>query len=140
MSHRAAASISWSLSALRVMLVATGLLLVSATIRLAPDAPLPDLLLLNICFAALSFSTVGALIASRRPENAIGWLFGASGLLFGVEVFASEYGIYALFVERGSLPAGVVSWWLASWVWVPAGQLVLFLFLLFPDGRLPSPR
>ncbi len=124
--------------ALTVMLVATGLLLFWAAIGRVPDVFSPYLL--NLCVAALSLSAVGALIASRRPENPIGWLLCASGFLFGVEVFAGEYGVYMLFVERGSLPAEVVAWWLASWVWVPAGQLILFLFLLFPDGRLPSPR
>ena len=138
MSARAAAWIAWSLWTLTVMLVALGLLLFWAAIGWVPDVFSPYLL--NLCVAALSLSTVGALIASRRPENPIGWLFGASGLLFGVEVFSGEYGIYSLFVERGSLPAEVVAWWLASWVWVPASQLILFLFLLFPDGRPPSPR
>ena len=138
MSARAAAWIAWSLWALTVMLVALGLLLFWAAIGRVPDVF--SQYLLNLCVAALSLSTVGALIASRRPENPIGWLFGASGLLFGVEVFSGEYGIYSLFVERGSLPAEVVAWWLASWVWVPASQLILFLFLLFPDGRPPSPR
>jgi hypothetical protein len=120
------------------MLVALSLLLFWAAIERVPNVFSPYLL--NLCVAALSLSTVGALIASRRTENPIGWLLCASGLLFGVVAFGGEYGLYALFVARGSLPAGVVSWWLASWVWVPAGQLLLFSFLLFPDGRLPSPR
>ena len=138
MSRRAAAWIAWSLWALTLMLVALGLLLFWAAIGKTPDVFSPYLL--NLCVSALSLSAVGALIASRRPENAIGWLLCASGLLFGLETFAGEYGIYTLFIERGSSPAEVMSWWLASWVWVPAGQLILFLFLLFPDGRLPSPR
>ena len=135
---RGAVWLAWSIWALCVALVALGVLLFWVTIGLVPGVFSPYLL--NLCVSALSCSTVGALIASRRPENPIGWLFCASGLLFGVEVFAGEYGMYALFVERSSLPAEVVSWWLASWVWVPATQLLLFLFLLFPDGRLPSPR
>jgi len=121
-----------------MMLVALGLSLFWVAIGRVPNILSPYLL--NLCVPALSLSTVGALIASRRTENLIGWLFCASGLLFSVEVFAGEYGTYALLVERGSLPAEVVAWWLASWVWIPAALLVLFLFLLFPDGRLPSPR
>jgi hypothetical protein len=100
------------------MLAALGLLLFWAAVGRVPDVFSPYLL--NLCVAALSLSAVGALIASRRAEDPIGWLLCASGLLFGVEVFAGEYGIYALFVERGPLPAEVVAWWLASWVWVPA--------------------
>ena len=139
MSARTAAWLAWSLWALTVILVALGLLLFWVAIGKVHDPFSPYLL--NLCISALSLSTVGALIASRHTGNSIGWLFCASGLLFGVQVFAGEYGLYALFVARGgSLPAGVVSWWLASWVWVTAAQILLFLFLLFPDGRLPSPR
>jgi hypothetical protein len=138
MSTGSAAWTAWSLWAMTVMFVALGLLLFWAAIGRAPHPFSPYLP--NLCVSALSWSTVGALIASRRMGNPIGWLFCVSGLLFGVQVFAGEYGFYALFVARSSLPAGVVSWWLASWLWVPATQLILILFLLFPDGRLPSPR
>lgn len=138
MSARAASWLAWSSWTLTVMLVALGLLLFWATVGRVHD-PF-SVYLPNLCISALSLSTVGALIASRRTGSPIGWLFCASGLLFGVQVLAGEYGLYALFVARGSLPAGVVSWWLSSWVWITATQLILFLFLLFPDGRLPSPR
>ncbi len=138
MRARPASWLAWSLWTLTVMLVALGLLLFWAASGRVHD-PF-SVYLPNLCVSALSLSTFGALIASRREGNPIGWLFCASGLLFGVQVLVGEYGLYALFVSRGSLPAGVVSWWLSSWVWVPATQLVLFLFLLFPDGRLPSPR
>jgi hypothetical protein len=138
MRARATTWLAWSVWTVTVMLVALGLLLFWAAIGRVHDPFSPYLS--NLCVSALSLSTVGALIASRRKGNPIGWLFCASGLLFGVQVFAGEYGLYALFIARGALPAGDVSWWLASWVWVTAAQLVLFLFLLFPDGRLPSPR
>ena len=137
MSRYAAAWLAWTLWTLAVTLVALGLLF-WAIIGNNPDPFSPYLP--NLCVSALSFSTFGALIASRRAGNPIGWLFCASGLLFGVQVFAGEYAFYALFVARSSMPVGAVSWWVASWVWVAATQLVLFLFLLFPDGRLPSPR
>jgi signal transduction histidine kinase len=94
----------------------------------------------NNVVAALALSTVGALVASRRPDNPIGWLFGASGLLYAVLVFASEYGAYALVAEPGSLPGGVVAVWLGSWLYVLGADLMLFSFLLFPNGRLPSAR
>jgi signal transduction histidine kinase len=41
---------------------------------------------------------------------------------------------------RARCPVGVFAAWLSSWAWLPAGLLVLFLLLYFPDGRLPSPR
>jgi len=95
---------------------------------------------LNLAAAALALSTVGALVASRRPENPIGWLLGASGLLYAVLVSVGEYGTYALLTERGSLPGGLAATWLGSWLYVLGANLVVFSFLLFPDGRLPSPR
>jgi two-component system NarL family sensor kinase len=95
---------------------------------------------LNNVVAALALSTPGALIASRRRENPIGWLFLAAGFLYAVVVFVVEYSAYALVTRPDSLPGGVFAAWLSSWVWLPAGLLVLFLLLYFPDGRLPSSR
>jgi len=94
----------------------------------------------NLSVAASACSTVGALVASRRPENPIGWLLGASGLLYAVLVSVGEYGTYALLTERGSLPGGIMAVWLGSWLYVLGANLVLYSFLFFPDGRLPSPR
>ncbi len=95
---------------------------------------------LNLSVAASACSTVGALVASRRPENPIGWLLGASGLLYAVMVSVGEYGTYALLTERGSLPGGIMAAWLGSWLYVLGANLVLYSFLFFPNGRLPSPR
>jgi hypothetical protein len=96
--------------------------------------------MVNLLVAALAFSTVGALIASRRRENPIGWLLLGTGILYAIEIFTGNYSVYALFTEPGSLPGGVVAAWLTSWVWISGGSLVLFVFLFFPDGRLPSRR
>ncbi len=90
---------------------------------------------------AVGFSPVGAVIASRiSPKNPIGWLFCATGLLFVVSHFSAEYAIYAVLAAPGSLPAGEAAAWILSLVWVPAVGLLVFIGLLFPDGRLPSPR
>ncbi|CAN5796524.1 hypothetical protein BH18ACT11_BH18ACT11_25400 [soil metagenome] len=94
----------------------------------------------NNVVAALALSTLGALVASRRRENPIGWLFLAAGSLYAVVVFVVEYSAYALVTRPGSLPGGVFAAWLSSWVWLPAGLMVLFLLLYFPNGRLPSLR
>jgi hypothetical protein len=88
----------------------------------------------------LSCSTVGALIASRHPENPTGWIFCALGLAAGVRHFGAEYAIYALLAEPGSLPFGEALAWITSWIRVPYFSLFVFVALLFPDGRLPSNR
>ncbi len=89
---------------------------------------------------AASYSTVGAVVAPRLRQSSIGWLFCAIGFSFALVHFSAEYAIYALLARPGSLPGGEVSVWIWSWVWVPAVGLVVFLDLLFPNGRLPSAR
>jgi hypothetical protein len=84
---------------------------------------------------------VGSVITIRRPRNAIGWIFCASGLLWAVGAAADGYAAYGLGSPRVSLPGAEVMAWLGSWTWAPPlGVLLTFLFLLFPDGRLPSRR
>ncbi len=85
-------------------------------------------------------STVAVIIASRRPDHPIGWLFCVIGLLAGVNHFCAEYAIYALLSQPDSLPGGRAAAWVASWCGVPANALLVFVGLLFPDGRLPSRR
>ncbi|MBA2377503.1 MAG: histidine kinase [Rubrobacter sp.] len=91
----------------------------------------------NLTATALAFSLVGVLVASRRPENPVGWLFCAVGLLYAVTVFSGEYGAFAL---DAGLPGGTLAFWFASWLWLLGANVVLFSFLFFPDGRLPSSR
>ena len=91
--------------------------------------------------ALFAFPTVGALVASRRPENPIGWLFTGSGLALAIVAFANGYAIYALYTAPGSLPAGEAMAWLQSWLFaVPLFTLATLLLLLFPGGRLLSRR
>jgi len=91
--------------------------------------------------AAVAFPTVGAIIASRRPRNPIGWIFCLVGLSLGIATFAAQYAVYALVTEPGALPAGILAAWLGTWTWVPGIVLgPTFLLLLFPHGRLPSRR
>jgi len=90
--------------------------------------------------ATFAMVTVGALVASRRPANPIGWIFCALGLGFIVGGLSSEYATRALVDAPGSLPGGLAIGWLSSWVQMPTTMLVLYLLLLFPNGHPPSPR
>ena len=138
MSARITTALAWSIWALSVVSATLGLLLMFL------NGSFEDLLdeSLGIDAAlALVFPTVGAIIASRRPSNAIGWIFCVIGLCGGAEVFTVEYGTYALVTDPGSLPAGVIGAWIGTWVWLPSVTLTItFLLLLFPHGRLLSPR
>jgi DNA-binding SARP family transcriptional activator len=89
----------------------------------------------------LAFTTAGALVASRRPGNPIGWLLLAEGLVWELVASLDAY-VRDLSVARPrGLPGGaVVAAWVLNWVWIPAFGIVMLLFLLFPDGRLPGRR
>ena len=88
----------------------------------------------------LAFPTVGAIVASRRPENPIGWIFCIIGLSVIGDVASSQYVLYVRHVAP-SLPAATLVAWFASWTWfVGMGLASTLMLLLFPDGRPPSPR
>ena len=81
----------------------------------------------------LAFPIVGALIASRRPTNPIGWICLAAGLFWMLIVFGESI--------PSSVAFPVVIDALMQWTWVPpVGLLGIYLILLFPDGKLPSRR
>ena len=90
---------------------------------------------------AITFAGLGALIASRHPDNAIGWLFLGAAVSAGVGYLAGAYADHWL--DSGDGPALVgktaaayssLSWF--PWILVPS----TFLLLLFPDGHLLSRR
>jgi signal transduction histidine kinase len=91
--------------------------------------------------AWFALSTTGAVIASRRPANPIGWLYCAMGLLGALTSFAQQYAIRGLVEHLGSLPGAVYLAWLETWsLWFvfPAG--IALVLLLFPTGRPASPQ
>jgi signal transduction histidine kinase len=88
-----------------------------------------------------AFALMGGLIAARRPENPIGWIFCGIGLSFSIASLATAWSEYAVVNDPGALPFGPSMAWLAVWMWSPGVVLLLtFLLLLFPEGRLPSRR
>ena len=142
MSTRAAPWLAWSLVTLSVVLLVGGIALDQMTRSTAPERPYygPVDAVLYLA-TVLTFSVVGAIIASRQPRNAIGWIFCGVGLVMGINSLAGGYAEYRL--SGGSAPGSLAETaaWFASWSWtilvyVPTS----FLLLLFPDGRLPSPR
>jgi len=140
MSRRAASSyLAWSLCTLCVALAVASLIL-----GLFNGRTLVEIFIAwSITFATLivSFSVIGALIASHRPENPIGWIFLAVGCCYGLLSAGDEYAIYALLTNPGALALGAEASWLGQWIWAPGlGLILVFLPLLFPDGHPPSPR
>jgi hypothetical protein len=141
MSTRTAAWIAWSLCAVSVALMALAL----ALLLLSGSAALPSELgslwgtavQITVDFA---LPILGGLIASRRPDNLIGWIVCAAAVANAMDYFADGYATYALLAEPNSLPGGLVTAWVSNWVPMLALGLLPFFLLLFPTGRLPSRR
>jgi hypothetical protein len=90
---------------------------------------------------AITAGSVGAVVSIRRPDNRVGWLFVAIGLLFAIESFVNEYTILAVLAVPDKLPGEPEIAWLLTWLWIPPVALALiYLPLVFPTGHLLSPR
>jgi hypothetical protein len=137
MSYRTAAWLAWSLCALSLTLTALSLLL---AILLLHSDDSTYYYWLETSMVSVGYSTVGAIVASRLPGSPIGWLFCAIAFTFGAVHFCAEYAYYTLLAPPGSLLGGEAAAWLTSWAGFLGLGLVVFLDLLFPNGRLPSAR
>ena len=141
---RAAAWLAWSLAALSVAMFVASLPLYGLARAAAQDPGSWSTSLtvsgLLTLVPVLAFPIVGVLIASRRPRNPVGWICLAEGFLWMLLDLFDRYSVYGL-AEPGSVPFPVAIAGLSQWLWVPTvGLLVIYLPLLFPDGRLPSRR
>jgi hypothetical protein len=125
MSARGARLLAWAL-------FATFLALALATIALIAAGRGGDDFLVLL---ALGYPLVGAIVASRQPANAVGWLLLAIGILLALGSLVDTN------VRSASAPALALSAWLSEWAWF--GWLICagcFLPLVFPTGRLVSRR
>ena len=126
MTARAAGWLAWSLWALFAALLTLGLWLVWHGPAGADQA---------FGVLMLGFATVGAVVASRRPRNAVGWLLLVAALTFAAQLVGEIY------AYSPSYPGRAYVAWFSSWawsVWLILGAAVLPL--IFPDGRLHSRR
>jgi hypothetical protein len=129
--------LAWAILAVFALSMILAIILAVANGTFQQDAG--NQLLLVLGFSA--FMVVGAVIVAHRPGNAIGWIFSAIGLLAVTGQLASEYAIYAYATRPGSLPGATLAAWYGSWPWWLILTLTLvFTPLLFPTGRLLSPR
>jgi len=139
-STRAAALLAWSLAAASLALLLTAEML-SYLSRSASPASVDGTNWLSyaitMAFTVMiaAYATVGALVASRRPSNAVGWLLCAVGLATAVERFAERHAPYAQAMDFAGAKA-------ADFLYAinPGILLAIFVPLVFPDGRLPSRR
>ena len=136
------AGLAWVLWALTML----GIPVIAWLDHLSRQAGRPDLAKLTLgafvgpVLAAVSATTVGAVLASRRPRHPVGWLLLALGLSLAWGGVAPAYAAYGILTRPGALPAAhaVARYWPIT---VVIAQTALsFVLLLTPTGSLPSPR
>lgn len=133
MSTRRASWLAWSLAATGLAMLAAGTVLVVINLD-AVGSNAAVIVLFGSC------AVIGALAVSRQPDNLVGWLFLAAGVVAALQILPGEL---AVFMYRHGGPLLAVQWlaWLGNWGWIVAyAPLLTLLPLLFPDGRLPSRR
>jgi signal transduction histidine kinase len=128
-------------TATAALATAHGVLVVTGSVELVdPEAGLNSFPIITL--GCVLGALIGALVATRQPRNPIGWLFLAGQLGTGVGLVSQAYAFRVL--QDGTLGpalagqlAGVMASALgASW----ALSVLAAVFLLFPDGSLPSRR
>jgi hypothetical protein len=139
MSSRTAARLAWASGVLSVVLALAGVVIYPGSSGLSTG----EVAAYAVVFGGilLASATVGALIATRHPPNPIGWILCGMALLIGLSSLADAYADRFASSGAGSPRLAETAAWWGNWTWVP---LILvpptFVLLLFPDGRLPSPR
>ena len=137
MRARTASRAAWSLWYLIVGLSAASFVLTLLS-RSVLD-PIDAAVLVGMAIAAVGYGTVGALITASR-QNRIGWIFCTIALGFALYAFTWTYVIRGLVTAPGSLPGIAYMAWVRTWVLIFAFAPITLVFLLFPNGRLPSRR
>jgi hypothetical protein len=128
MSRSVAAWLAWSVCGLTLTLIACAY----ALITLLPPAEAYSFM---APLGAAPFALVGVLIASRLPQNPVGWFLVGSAAIIALQEFMVHYVAYGLVTHPGSLPLAHAMAWLLSWTYVP-GFVLLFIFLplYFPES------
>jgi hypothetical protein len=140
MTTRRMAAITWGLCLLLAIGALVLLALGAGEDTGAGSSTLSGVGGLGFVAASLAFATVGAVVATRVPENPIGWIFCLTGLMLAVAVCGAEYADQMLFIASDALPGGRTAAWLQEVAFVPTFGLLGLALLLFPNGRLPSRR
>ena len=141
MTLHPARSAALGLAAATVALAAAGLAVGGGTLGgfngLDRSASLGDVFEL---ISLLATAGVGLVVTLRRPSNPIGWIFSSLAVLTAAYLAAGSYALRAVVLAPGSLPGGEWAAWFRNWADRSSTGFVLLAFLLFPTGRLASPR
>ena len=135
MSRRTSLRLAWGLAVLAPLLMLSSSLL---SVTSGAGLELGDTFIWAI---ALVFAAVGVLIASRHPDNPIGWIFLAAGVAAGLGALSHSIAQYWVDGHGGPEALGKGAAWYGELSWIPFILMpATFLLLLFPDGRLLSRR
>ena len=94
-----------------------------------------------LALAPLTYAWMGCVLLARRPSHPMGPLLCLIGLADAIGVLPYAYVRYAVVHSPGSLPFSTGMLWVNTWAYAPATSLGgMVLLLVFPDGRLLSPR
>jgi signal transduction histidine kinase len=90
---------------------------------------------------AVGYAGMGSVLLARRPGHPMGPLLCLIGLTNAISAVVFAYARYTVVHSPGSLPFATAALWANIWDSAPAASLTgLVLPLVFPDGRLLSPR
>jgi signal transduction histidine kinase len=121
-----------------VIVFSAGLVLLSAVNHTLDEDTYFGIVLIAM---ALSYATVGAVLASRNPRNAIGWLMIVVGLSISITGSATEYTVYGYENTGDPVPTlGPLVALASNTFWLPMFASLILLVLLYPTGRVPGPR
>ena len=138
-NQRGLRNLAWLITLVSLVLIAAGgyLFYWNRAIALVGQVGFPEDFFGVIL--GLGYGIVGLLILSYRPGHGIGWLFLGVAFLSALDFFAKQYALYGLVLA--TLPGAIWMAWLQSWLsYLIFPAPIILLFLLFPDGKLPSPR
>jgi hypothetical protein len=122
-------------------LAALSIILVVLAQPLYPAADFDPSATILFISSATSFTAVGAFLAVRVPQNAIGTLLMAAGVLLSIGVFSGAYALASVDRAGASWPLTALAGWLTNLLFIPPVVIVAAAVpSIFPDGRLPSPR
>ena len=134
-----AAQLIWLVPALCVLACASGVAItvLSPVHRYTGPGSWISGVVANV-LAGITYSTIGALLVSRRVSRGLGIVLCVVGASFALSLLSTQYALQGLLASPGSLPAAAYAAWVSSWVFIafPAGFGLLFL--LFPTGRPPG--
>ncbi len=129
------AAVVWLVVAVELVYVVASLFLVAERV----DMPLFARAIFALEVASLGI--VGALVATRQPRNAIGWILWSAAIAVTWSIAGADYATTSLAAAGGTWPGTIWAAWLSGLTFLPAIITVLiFIPLLFPAGHLLSPR